>query len=331
MALADAVCFLKSHDDFLLSSHVNADGDAISSLLAMGSILSRLGKRHRIILHDKTPDPKFGFLPSFSSIENYYAGILNGEAVHSAILLDVPGFGRIGDVATLIEAGQSVEILNIDHHESNEGFGTVQFLDRHASSSAELVHRICEALQVTFDRALASQIYTGIMFDTGRFRHSNTSPSALRVCAEMVAFGAQPELIADAVYDEKSYDSVRILGKVLLTMERHFDDRVCLMFISGEDLHSGIDVDGYVDHGMAVAGVEVCVFFKEYQPNRHRLSLRSRGAVDVNGVASAFGGGGHLRAAGCFIDEPLSTARERLLEELGRHLKELRSTDPCIC
>jgi phosphoesterase RecJ-like protein len=319
MPLNDVLVFLKSHDDFLLSSHVNADGDAISALLGMGNLLTRLGKRYRIILHDKTPNQKFTFLPQFGTIESYYPGILDGGTIHAAILLDTPGLGRIGDILTLLEGGQITEILNIDHHESNDGFGTLRFLDGRASSSSELVYRISRGLNVSFDRTLASQIYTGIMFDTGRFRFANTSSEALMICAEMVAAGAQPDLIAKAVYDEKSYESVRILGKVLLTLERHFDGRVCTMHISKEDFQPGIDVEGFVDYGIAISEVEVSVFFKEYEVNRYRLSLRSKGEVNVNQVASIFGGGGHFRAAGCFIDHPLTEAKQQLLAALQQY------------
>lgn len=315
----EVLAFLRSHDGFLLSSHVNADGDAISALLAMGNLLTKLGKRHRIILHDKTPDQKFKFLPQFETIESYYSGMLKGDTIRSAILLDTPGFGRIGDVATLVKSGQIIEILNIDHHESNDGFGTLRFLDERASSSSELVYRLCRRLNVPFDASLASQIYTGIMFDTGRFQFANTSPDTFMICAEMVAAGAQPDLISGAVYNEKSYESIRTLGKVLLTLERYLDGKVCMMHIPKEDFHEDIDLEGFVDYGIAIREVEVSVFFKEYETNRYRLSLRSRGKVNVNQLASAFSGGGHARAAGCFIDGPLKEAKRQLLEELKKY------------
>lgn len=319
MSIDDVIEFLKSRDGFLLSSHVNADGDAISSLLAMGNILTRLGKYHRIILHDKTPDQKFRFLQKFETIESYEPGMLDGDTIHCAIMLDTPGLGRIGDVAALIEGGHIREIVNIDHHESNDGFGTLRFVDERASSSSELVYRICRRLNIPFNGALASCIYTGIMFDTGRFRFANTSPEVLKICGEMVASGAQPDRISSAVYDEKSYESIRILGKVLLTLERYFNGHVCIMHISEEDFRSGVDVEGFVDYGTAISEIEVSVFLKEHEVNKHRVSLRSKGGVNVNHVASVFGGGGHFRAAGCFIDGRLEEVRQRLLKELEKY------------
>ena len=313
--------FLKRGDHFLLSAHVNADGDAISSVLAFRKVLRRWNKQYSIVLHDETPDPKFVFLGAYDEIRSYHDCALDDRSVCFAVILDTPTLDRTGDISRLLSP--EAQVLNIDHHESNQKFGTINIVKSNACATTELIYYLVYALGLEIDREMASLIYTGILFDTGRFMFSNTSKQALAICAEMVGFGARPDLIANEVYGEKSSETTRMLGQALCSLEVYMDGRVGSIYLDPDALSSGGDLDGFSDYPVLIKGVEVSVFLKEHEKNRFRVSLRSRGNVNVNFVAQTFGGGGHRNASGFWVEGSLQETKTRVLRELRKHLPHL--------
>ena len=312
--LTEIVSVLRKRDGFLISTHLNADGDALSAVLVCGAILNKLGKTYRIVVHDRIPDERYRFLPGFEKIHPF-AQTLDPVSADVLLAVDVPNMDRIGDVARLLP--EDIFILVIDHHESNEPFGHLSFVRPEASSTCQLLYEVISELNLPLDERMATCIYTGIAFDTGGFRFANTSSEALRIAAEMVDRGAQPDLIADAIFHRRSYESTKRLGRILNTIELHLDGKVSSIYLQGD---RSKDTEGFIDYAIFIEGVEVAFFLKEEEGDRFRVSLRSKNRINVNRIAQRFGGGGHRKAAGCRMQGRAEEIKALLLEEIARHL-----------
>jgi phosphoesterase RecJ-like protein len=321
MVLDDIKEFIMERDNFLVSAHINPDGDAVGSVLVFSKILDKFSKSYRIVLQDP-PQDKFSFLTNFDKILLYSPDVLGDFKVDNVMALDCSDRERLGEVQKLIPPG--TPMLNIDHHPDNDSFGDINFVNKKASGNCELIYEVVKHLGIGFDPDIASQIYTSIMFDTGRFHFSNTTGQAMRVCAEMVDNGADPYLIANAVYHDKPKASIIALGKVLNSLELHLDDKVGFMYLKNEDLAQDgetiQDMDGFVDYPLSIRGVEVAIFAREQERGKHRVSLRAKDRVKVNEIAHAFDGGGHFKAAGCRLSGEIGEIRDKLLEETKKHL-----------
>ena len=312
--LTEIVSMLEKRNGFLISTHVNADGDALSAVLVCGAILRKLGKTYRIVVHDRIPDERYRFLPGFEEIHSFKQ-TLDPVPANVFLAVDTPNMDRLGDVARLLPENGS--ILVVDHHESNEPFGHLRFVRPEASSTCELLYEVISELKLPVDERIATCIYTGIAFDTGGFRFANTSSEALRIAAEMVDRGAQPDLIADAVFHRRSYESTKCLGQVLNSLELHLDGKVSSIYLQGD---RSKDTEGFIDYALFIVGVEVAFFLKEEEGGRFRVSLRSKNRINVNRIAQQFGGGGHRKAAGCRMQGHAEEIKALLLEEIARHL-----------
>ena len=313
--------FLKEKNHFLVAGHMNADGDAVASVLAMGSILTQLKKKYRIVMHDNPLKPKFKFLKGFDKIESYKDGIEGERGFESAILLDTANLDRLGDVKNLLPKESKIPILNVDHHVSNTFFGTLNLVDEKASSTCEVIYSILQEIdEIEIDKDLATYIYTGIVYDTGRFAFSNTTINSMRICAEMLNRGADCHEVSKHIYFEKSFESMKILGRALQSMELHFNGKVGLIVLEADvflnNNNSDLDLDNLVNYASSIEGVEVGILLREEEKGRFRVSLRSKDRVDVNRIAAAFNGGGHSKAAGCYINGNLKETKELLLKEL---------------
>lgn len=320
MNFKDAKGYLQEGEDFLISTHLNSDGDAIGSVTALSCVVRLMGKSCRIILHDPVPDPKYAFLDGFENIESYKPR-LKKKIFDYAIIVDSPTISRIGNVASLI--GTGCRILNIDHHRSNQCFGHVNLVDESASSTSEIIYLLAKSLKLRIADKMATHLYTGIMFDTGRFRYSNLE-RAFPAAADLVKLGAKPERIAEAVYGQRSYQSVKILGEALGSLKLYLGRQVAIMTLPFKFLQSSNDLDGIVDYAISISGVAAAALIKEQEPGKFRLSLRSRGELDVNEVAREFQGGGHPNAAGCYIAGEDTYVRNAILRAIGKRLKKQR-------
>jgi phosphoesterase RecJ-like protein len=321
MSFSEAAAFIRSHGRFLLTSHVNPDGDAIGAAMGIQWALTRLGKESHIVLDGKPPEI-FAFLEGYGQVKSF-AESSSLAPFTAAIFADSPTIERVGSAFRLLAPGAA--ILNVDHHISNENFGQVNLIPVELSSSAEVVYRLIRELGLTPDRACAECLYTGIIIDTGRFRFSNTSPDTFRVAADLVEAGARPDRISEALYERNTFHTVQALGKFIESLETHFGGKVAVggfgaEFISS-DFYKKVETEGFVNHALAIKGVEVAAFLREVDKGKTRASLRARADFDVNALASVFGGGGHAKAAGCTIPAPLAEAKARLLEEIGKRMR----------
>ncbi|MDB4698585.1 bifunctional oligoribonuclease/PAP phosphatase NrnA [Candidatus Latescibacteria bacterium] len=305
--------FIEQGDDFLLTTHVNSDADGLGACMALARLLQGLGKRADIGLPDP-PAEQCYFLAGWPDVHHYADLDLSGYS--SAIIVDCPSLDRIGPVRENLPTG--LRILNIDHHHGNDSFGEIN-LTEEISSTCELVYHLVAGLGYEIDASMATQLYTGIIFDTGSFRFSLTKPSTFAVAGALVQLGVRLDDIANHVFGNKSFGSVKQLGLAIDSMQLHLADRVAVLHLNLEDMQAG-DPDEVVNYGLMVKGVEVAVLLKEQEPQRYRVSLRSRDTVDVSEVAELFGGGGHSRASGLRLEGEASEITEKILAEIGRYL-----------
>lgn len=311
--LKEACDFLSEGDKFLLTTHRNADGDGLASLLACGMLMRRMGKSYLMVVSDPIPEGRYSFLPGFPEILSCQGSL--PWCPERAVVLDTPNLERLGDATELLPEARHV--LNVDHHEDNVFFGSINLVLPEASSTCEILYLIFSSLGLPLDGDVALCIYTGIAFDTGGFRFSNTTSEALHIAGDMVELGVRPDEVADALFHRRSPEAIRRLAEALSSLEFYCGGKVGM--ISLDDVTSegtSEDTEGFVDMVLFVDGVEVAAFLRRVDGGSFRVSLRSRGGVPVNKIAGRFGGGGHPRAAGCYVHGDICEAKSRILEAI---------------
>jgi len=302
---------IKNARHILLASHSDPDGDAVSSLLALGLALGKLNKK--TTLFNASPIPAvYRFLPS---VERIVTRIKKAETYDVALVLDCGDLSRVGEACTTLN--QVPVIINIDHHISNTGFGCMQLVDAQACSTAEIVYRLVTALQVPIDKEMAISIYTGILTDTGSFRFSNTNQAAFAISKDMTALGVEPHSVAQHVFGKYSLGRIKLLNLALDSLEISKNGKLSIMTVTNAMFEftktQPEDVDGMINYARRIEDVKVAALIQEQRngkarsENRRRfhVSLRSDGSVDVAAIAGAFGGGGHPSAAGFQIETSL--------------------------
>jgi phosphoesterase RecJ-like protein len=298
----------------LLSSHVNPDGDGVGSIIGIAGLLRKLGKKYRIICEDP-PQDKLSFLKGFDEFTPYNDSLLGQPLFSSAIIIDSPHMDRIGNTARILAT--NARILKIDHHVTEDLYGTVNLVIPEAAASAQIVASLFETMGVALDRESAAALYVGLCIDTGRFRFNNTTPEVFRLAARLVETGLEPDIIADKLFYQTSLKNKMCLAKMLSTIELHKGGKVASAFFDYEFLNSetgkGVDTEGFVNQPLSIEGVEMAFLIREQEKGQTRVSLRSRNDVDVNRLAQLFGGGGHVRASGCRIAGSVSEVKEKLL------------------
>lgn len=314
-----ALNFLLSGNELVLTTHVNADGDGLGALLGLSHWLTRLDQKHRIVVADEIPDRKYRFLPGYDRIESVYNSGLATPVPRLVVVDTTTSEKRIGDVARLI--GPATKTLVIDHHVDADEESDVRVIDTDASSASELIYSLINwnGSNSGFTPEIATCLYAGIVFDTKLFKHSHPE-RALRAAAELVGHGADPQQIAENMFSHQTYQTVKTLGFALSNLMLHENGQISTLYVDHKTHAMNGDLDGVVDHAMSIDGVEVALFFKEQEPGQQRVSLRSRGKVDVNRIARQFDGGGHIRASGCEIKGSVGQVQARLLSLVREQL-----------
>ncbi len=312
--LERAAAFLRESDEVLLTSHVNSDGDGIGGCLALAGLLRRMGKSPSIVLQD-VPAEVYSFLDGFGDIMQ--ATVPAQRTYDRVVILDCPERQRIGEADESIATG--AKVLNLDHHLDNQHFGDENVASVEVCSTCELVFHLASHMGLEIEADTAAQLYTGIIFDTGNFRYSLTTPISMEVAAELVRRGARLDRIADRLYNNSTLGSVKLVGRAIESLELHCDGRFAILHLTNQDMQLG-DPEAAVNYGLMVGGVEVTALLKEEQPGEFRISLRSRESVDVSALAHTFGGGGHARAAGCRMQGAAPEVKQRLVEAVDEVL-----------
>lgn len=304
---------------FLVTSHIKPDGDAVGSLLAMTYMLRRMGKSAIPHLEDAVPD-NCRFLPGAQEIVHQPRPAAEYDV---AVILDCGDFSRVGEQLHGV-ASQIPLIVNIDHHLGTAPYGHLNWVETSASSTCELLYRLCDALDIRLDPHIATQLYTGLMTDTGSFRFTNTTQQALEMAAKLVSAGAEPAVIAGNIYDSAPAQRLHLLAQVLATVRFFHDNRLATaevtqqMFISSQT--TPMDSEGFINELRSVKTVELALLFREGQNSMVHVSMRSKGNVDVAALARIHGGGGHRQAAAFRVKGSLPEIRRHITQQALDHL-----------
>ena len=313
--LEKIVDVLKSKNSFLITSHVNIDGDGVGSELALYLSLKKLKKKVEIVNQDKIPSI-LKFLPC-SKIIKIFDGKDKFNGFEVGIVLDCGNLDRTGEVKKLIR--NLPFLINIDHHLTNYAFGNINWINPSFSSTGEMVYFICEKL-IKIDKKQAICLYTSILYDTCCFVHG-LSRYTMDIVKQLINKKINPEKIAQKLFFEKSIKSINLFKLALETLKIDKSKRICLMKIKKNDFRktrtTEENTEGFVEFLISIKGIQVGVLFKE-RGNGVKVSMRSKGIIDVENIAKKFGGGGHREAAGCFFENKSIDEVEIIIKrELG--------------
>ena len=308
---------LSESERIFLTSHINPDGDAIGSLLALGHALEDQGKTVTLALQDPVPS-SCQFLPGSDEI---VAPPVHGE-FDLTVALDSEGPFRAGSLKDVVERGPKV--LVIDHHLSDTHFGDVVIRDTSAAATGEILTDFLKAGGCPITLPIATCLLAAIVLDTGGLRYPNTSPRTLRAAAELREAGADLSVIYRELFENRPLPGVKLMGIALNNIKSNRTGEIVYTALSRADFENAgageNDTDGINLQLMSVKDVEASAFFRESSTGGIRVSLRSRDRLDCNAIARVFGGGGHLRASGCTVEAPLPEAIHRVTEEMEKRL-----------
>lgn len=313
-----AIEAIKKYNKFLITAHVNLEGDSLGSQLGMKVLLDSLGKTAVIVDSDPVPE-QLKFLHGASEVSNDMAAKVDFEA---ALVLDCPTLKRTGKVQNLLTKDKV--IINIDHHVSNEKFGAVNWVDPTASSAGEMVYKIAKAMNVRLTKDAALALYIAILTDTGSFNYDNTSSETHEIAGELLGYGIDPASVSESVYERRSVADIKFLGQVLSTIKVSPAGDVAYLEVTRKMLKATgsnlIKSEGFVNYARSIDKAKVAIIFKEDTDGKISVSFRSKGDVDVNSIASFFKGGGHVRASGCVIEGTLIEAEKQVLDKVDEVL-----------
>ncbi len=304
--------FIKEHDDYVIVCHENPDGDSLGSLFALKIGLNELNKNVQTVCVDAVPI-------KYRSIAGADTLITPDQMkpFSHLICVDCADLARTGFSDDVISRANS--IINIDHHVSNQGYGQFNLMSG-VSATGILIYQLLEALGVSINESIASNLFIALSADTGHFTHSNTDAQTLRIASELVSFGAKPNIIARDIFQTSSIGWVKLLGCAIQSLDIRCNGRVAMMCLSLEDFESmhavQADVEGIIDFARNIESVEVALLLRETNCGLIKVSMRSKDRVDVGKIASVFMGGGHMRAAGFSMDSTLEEAKQTLMHVL---------------
>lgn len=305
---------IKKFDRFLITAHINPEGDSIGSQAAMASLLRKLGKT-AVILNEGPVPHILQFMKGTEDILKEMPAKFDFQTI---IILDCPDMTRIGNVAGQITKGKV--IINIDHHVSNENFGKYNWVDVDRSSTGEMVFELFRTFKIKIDYDDAVAMYVAIMTDTGSFKYTNTTSRTHRIVAELIEAGVKPYDIYARIYETSSIQDTSLLGEALQTLKVTEDGKIAWLWVTKEMLKktkaSLEGTEGIINFARSIEGSEIAVLFRETgTENRVKVSFRSKGNADVNKLAASFGGGGHATASGCTVYGTMGEVEKRVLDK----------------
>jgi phosphoesterase RecJ-like protein len=296
--------------DIVIACHINPDGDALGSMIGLGLGLEHLGKKVTLLSSDGVPD-LLRFLPASERVEQ----TTERRDFDLAIVVDSGDITRVGRNQDTVQA--CPKVIDIDHHVTAGAFGDVRLLDEKAAATGEIIYDLLIALGIQVDQPIAQNLLCGLLTDTGSFRYLNVTPRTMAIAGELIGCGANPNEIAENVFENKTYAAQKLLGRALESLRRSEDGRAVWASVSQADFlefQAGDEAtEGIVNAVRAVQGNEVAMLFREMPSGKIRVSIRARPPHDVSVIANRFGGGGHRLASGCTLEGPLPLAIDNLV------------------
>lgn len=308
---------LRKAPEVALFSHVSPDGDCMGSMLALGLALKKMGKKVYLYNPDLVPH-NLDFLPGADLVQN----VLPDPLPQTLCFVDCTDLRRVN-----LESGQlpkQAVIINIDHHISNQYFGTLNYVQPDASATGEIVMALIKSLGVPLDQEIATDLYTAIVTDTGSFQFSNTTAITHRLAADLLESGIDLLQIHHRIFDQKPLAQVELLSRSLQGLKLYAEGKLAVITLRKEDFvetgaHESLS-EGVINNARSIEGVEVAVLFKEIEERIIRVGFRSNLWFDVNAFANQFGGGGHKRAAGCTMEVTLKEAKKSVIKAIEEEL-----------
>lgn len=317
--------FLQTNDSFLILSHEDPDGDTIGSAIALHLALKQLGKVSELFCPSRIPE-MFQFLLDEEGVCYQSADKLQ-KTYDAAILVDLNQIERAGNLEDLGFRFDTLAI--IDHHisETNTRYD-IAFTNFTAAATGILVYQLLKNLNTTLDEHIAKALYVSIVTDTGSFRYSSTSKETFLMAADLISYGIKPWEITENLYESHPRERIEFLSSVLSTLEMNEAFKYASITISQEifkkhnvSTQQPEVYDGFINFPRSIKGIEVAIQFKEMESGATKISIRSKGTIDVSGFASYYGGGGHKNAAGCLIKEPLAKAKQLFISHLEENIE----------
>lgn len=308
---------IKGAKTIAISGHVRPDGDCVGSVMGLYLYLRKEMPEAEIDVYLDEPPEIFACISRIDDIKSQF----NTNKVYDVFLALDTTDDRLGDAEPIYRRAHKK--INIDHHISNSGCGDVNVVEPDRSSTAELLYELMDPEKI--DEEIAKAIYIGIIHDTGVLRYSNTSPRTLQIVAELIKFGFDFPKIVEETFYEKTYLQTQIMGRAVLESVRFMNDRCIVSMVSRRMMEfycvTPKDLDGIVNQLQSVKGVDCAIFMYETGTLEYKVSMRSNGKVDVSAVAVKFGGGGHVRAAGCTMNGTYHDNINNLSIEIAEQLK----------
>jgi len=302
---------LLRHRRVAVTSHLRPDGDSIGSSLALAWALQELGIDARVVHRDPPPLQ----LAEFRGAEEIEVAETLPAGLDAVVVLECGDLDRTG-----LAGFDGLSVVNIDHHPGNAGYGAVQWFDGAAAACGEMVFAIIEELGVPLSPDMAMQLFVAIVTDTGSFRYPGVSPRTFATSARLVEAGADPVYVARTLFDSHTIGRLRLQAAVLQTLEVDDTGRLAVLRLDDATLVASggtpEETDGLINLPLSVKAIQAAVFFKEAGPDQWRVSLRSKGDIDVGRVARSFGGGGHKNASGCTLSGSLADVRALVIERV---------------
>lgn len=309
--LSQVVELIESKSNFGITTHIKPDGDGVGSSLGLCWLLRSLGKEAEVIVHGDVP-PAYQSLPGAGEIRDVKVLDREYDAVFVIECSDIsrPGIFGLDRVFT----------VNIDHHATSEHFGTINWIDSTASAVGEMIYNLCKAIGGRVTKEIAECVYMALVTDTGSFHFPNTSDRTLKVASELIKAGAKPATIGEAVYNNYPWSRIELMRQVLATVKRDESGKIAMLrqTLAMKDVAGAIDGDnnGFVNIPLAARDVLATVYMREVGCDQFRVSLRSKGDINVAKVAELFGGGGHKNAAGLRIEGNWDEAETMIVNAL---------------
>jgi phosphoesterase RecJ-like protein len=297
---------------------MNPEGDAVASSLAMAYLLKKEKKRVWIYNRDKIPE-QFSFLPNFKDIRNY----LPDEHFDVGIIVDTARLELVGPEFRIFLKNNVKKTIKIDHHTTSEKFADIEVIMPDACSTGEVIYNILQRMKYKINRELADCIYTSIFTDTGGFHFPNSNINAFVIASEMVRTGVKPWIVYDALYDHQPVNTLKLLAKVLNTLDLQLNGRLASIYVTEKMLRATgttkKDTEGLINYPRSIDGVKIAVMFRE-DDGKVKVSLRSKGDIDVSKIAERYGGGGHKGAAAFIYNKNIQKTKKEILKELKRYI-----------
>jgi bifunctional oligoribonuclease and PAP phosphatase NrnA len=302
---------IRDRQRFVISSHSRPDGDSIGSQLAMAYALRALGKDVEVVNQDAAPSALMAF-PGVRSI--LVADRVEGQ-FDAAIIMECSELKRTG-----VEGLGQYFVINIDHHPGNANYGAINWFEAGAAACAEMVFDVIRALDVPLSLEIATHIYVGILTDTGSFHYSSISSRTFDICRQLVDAGVDPPKVARSIFDSNTLGRLKLFGAVLSSIELEDDGRLAIVCVDRAMAAAAggtyDDTEGLINLPLTVREIQAAVFFKEIAKDDYRVSMRSKGEIDLCAVAKKFGGGGHKNASGCSVTGRYDEVRARVVREV---------------